>query len=120
MKEEQPLRFERIEDIITYGAAAIYVFESETLMICTENHEIKSVTTVAGKVVSSDSDLLKVNTSLHEKMGVTLMNVKTANKTWVFGIVEGAIYFITPKGNLITLDELECIGSTVNRLIARY
>lgn len=118
VKEAQPLRFERIEDIITDGANVTFVFESETITIVTENNAVKSVTTAAGAPVAEDNGLMRVDTTLHEETGVTLVNVETAKKTWVFGIVEDAVWFVTPKGSLIPLHEVERMGFEGNEKFA--
>ena len=118
VKEEQPLRFERIEDIITDGAAVTFVFESETITVTTENNEIKSVLTADGKAVAEENGLMRASTVLHEETGVTLLNVETANRTWNFGIVEDAVWFVTPKGNLIPLSEVERMGFEGNEEFA--
>ena len=120
VKEEQPLRFERIENIITDGANVTFVFESETIVISTENNAIKSILTADGKPIAEENGLMRASTVLHEETGVTLLNVETANRTWNFGIVEDAVWFVTPKGSLIPLNVVERMGFEGNEDFATY
>lgn len=105
-----PLRFSKINNIITEGSNVSFAFVEDTIKITVENDEIKSVTDSKGNPVPADNGLLRVYTTVHEDTGYKLLNVDTQNRTWVFAIVEDVLYFVTPTGRLISLREIPHMG----------
>lgn len=119
-EDDAPLRFVKIEDIITEGSQVTFLFEEKQITIAVENDAIKSITDQTGAAVADDNDFLRAHTELHEETGYQLLKVDTANRTWSFAIVEGALYFVTPSGRLIELDVVERMGFEGKEEFATY
>lgn len=108
--DDAPLHFSRIESIVTDGSKVTFAFAEEPITITMENDKIKSITDGTGRTVAADNGLMRACTSVHEDSGYTLLNVDTANQKWTFADVEDTLYFVTPSGKLIPLQEVAHTG----------
>lgn len=116
---EAPLRFAKIEHIITDGKDIVFGFEGEELRIVTENNALTGVVDSTGAPVAAN-DLLQVSSYEDGATGYTIIVAKTAKYTWHFVMVENAAYFVTPSGTPISLDKVESIGFENNQDFATY
>jgi len=100
--------FIKIDYIKTDGANLIYSFAGNEVTIKTTNDGVEGVYDAKGNSIGLENDYFTVTTE--KKDQYTHINVKTARRTWEYGIIKGEVYFASPSGKGIKLDKTEAFG----------
>ena len=98
---EGDLQFAKIDHIITDGADIVFSFAGEEIRIETEKDELKEV---------QENPYLQASAYTDVGTGYTIIEAKTANKTWPFAVVDGQTYFVSEAGEPILLDKVDSMG----------
>lgn len=118
--EDAPLRFVKIDHIITDGKDIVFSFAGEEMRIVTKGNLLQMVVDSTGAEISADNDLLQVSSYEDGATGYPIIVAKTANYSWHFVMVGGQAYFVTPSGTPVRLEKIESIGFENNQDFATY
>ncbi|MCJ7856312.1 O-antigen ligase family protein [Lachnospiraceae bacterium NSJ-143] len=117
--QPEGLKFVTIDYIKTDGANIIFSFAGNENIIKTENNELTGVYAPDGTDIGTATDYMEVSQGTLDSSYNSIV-VKTANRTWQFGLVEGEAYFVSPSGVGIKLDKVESFGFKNSQSFATY
>jgi hypothetical protein len=101
--------FIKIDYIETNGPDIIYSFAGNEITIKTANDNISGVYDSEGNNIGLDNKFFTASVKKGDSKYTELF-VKTAKRTWAYGIVNGEIYYASPSGQGIKLGKTESFG----------